>query len=107
MFAPRAILMCVHFDFIEVHYRVVGEKIRERKTNHVIPRNCASHYSNGPRARTAPLFARACAAAVMHNATRVRCTMRTMSNASALAHRDKLDDFVFPIRARISESCII
>lgn len=21
MFAPRAILMCVHFDFIEVHYR--------------------------------------------------------------------------------------
>lgn len=30
----------------------------------------------------------------MHNVTRVRCTMRTMSNASALAHQDKLDDVV-------------
>lgn len=89
---------CVHFDFIEVHYRVVGAPQRERRfasekritSSRVIARRIIQTV----RVRTTPLFTRVCAPALMHNVTRVRCTMRTMSNASALAHQDKLDDVV-------------
>lgn len=71
---------------------VAREKIRERKTNHVIPRNCASHYSNGPRAHHAAIYTRL---RTRIYARRDACTLHHASyelNASALAHQGKLDD---------------
>lgn len=59
-FRFEANIKCVHFDFIEVHYREVGAPQRERRFagEKRIPRNCASHYSNGPRAHHAAIYTR-------------------------------------------------
>ena len=105
----RAIHDTIHvrFDFIQVHYqrlmhRTERERERERerlarekRTNEsrrsfccwLRPRNCTSHYSNGPRARHTGVYTRLRTRTCARRDACSLCTTvtRTVSNASAFA----------------------
>lgn len=87
-FRFEANIKCVHFDFIEVHYREVGAPQRERRfageKRITLSRVIARPIIQTVRVRTTPLFTRVCAHALMHDVARVRSTTRAMSKRECI-----------------------